>query len=137
MCNRGRAVHVSKRTKAGAKGGDETHPERLLGKKVRVSAPGPQTARAKPARGVGLDPREACARPVVAGAVRSVFPRVERELLVVRGELEREKRERDESQDAVREGQGARVGRCDQRGSGNQEQEDVLDRRCETEWPRQ
>ena len=121
MCNRGRAVHVSKRTgKAGANGGDEaTHPERLLGKKVRVSAPGPQTARAKPAGGVVLGPREACAGPVRARVVRPVFPRVERELLVVRGELEREKREGDEGQDAVREPQGARVGRGDQRGSGN------------------
>lgn len=74
-----------------------THPERLLGKKIRVPAPGPQTSRAETTGGVVLGPREAGSRPVRARVVRPVFPRVVRVLLVVRGEFEYEKRERDES----------------------------------------
>lgn len=71
-----------------------THPERLLGEEVRMTTPRPQTARAEPARGVVLGPRETRIAPVRARFVRPVFPRVERELLVVRCEFEREKRER-------------------------------------------
>ena len=47
-----------------------------------------------------------------------MFPRVEGELLVVRGELPRKERERRESEDDVRGRQRARVGRGDQRGCG-------------------
>ena len=94
---------MSKLAKVGAKEGSEgeTHPERLLGKKVRVPAPGPQTARAETTGGVVLGPREAGAQPVLARVVRPVFPSVVRVLLVVRGEFEYEERERDESQDAI------------------------------------
>ena len=77
--------------------GDNTHPERLLGEEVWMATPRPQTTRAKTARGVILGPRETCARPVRARVVRPVFPCVERELLVVCYEFEREKRERGHS----------------------------------------
>jgi len=95
-----------------------------------VPTPGPETTRAETARGIVLGPREARAGPVRAGVVRPVLPRVEGELLVVRGELPREERERDESQDAICGRQGARVRRGDQYGGGDEEQEDVLDRGC-------
>ena len=104
----------------------QTHPEGLLSEKVRVSAPGPKTAGAKPTRNVVLGPCEARAWPVRTCVVRPVLPCVERELLVVRCELPREKRERGQCQDAIYERQGSRVGRCDQRGGGYKEQEDVL-----------
>lgn len=104
----------------------ETHPKRLLGEKVRVATPGPEAARAETAGGVGLGPGEACAGPVSAGVVRPALPRVEGELLVVRGELPREERERDEGQDDVRGRQRARVRRGDHGGCGDQEQEGVL-----------
>ena len=84
-----------------------------------MPTPGPQAARAETAGGVGLGPREACAGPVRAGVVRPVFPRVEGELLVVRGELPREERERRESQDDVCGRQRARVGRGNQRRCGD------------------
>lgn len=83
-----------------------------------MPTPGPQAARAETAGGVGLGPREACAGPLRADVVRPVFPRVEGELLVVRGELPRKERERRESEDDVRGRQRARVGRGDQRGCG-------------------
>ena len=80
----------------GAKRGErgDTHPERLLGEEIRMTTPRPQTARAKPARGVVLGPRETCTGPVRTRFVRPVFPCVERKLLVVCYELECEKRER-------------------------------------------
>lgn len=96
-----------------------TDPKRLLGEKVRVPTPGPEAAGAETAGGVGLGPREACAGPVRAGVVRPVFPRVEGELLVVRGELPCEECERGESQDDVCGRQRARVCRGDQDGCGD------------------
>jgi len=84
-----------------------------------VPTPGPQTARAETPRGVVLGPREARPGPVCAGVVRPVLPGVEGELLVVCRELPREERERGQGQDAVCETQGARVGRGDQRRSGD------------------
>lgn len=71
----------------------DTDPERLLGEKVRMATPRPQTARAETARGVILCPRETCTGPVRARVVRAVLPCVERELLVVCCGFEREKRE--------------------------------------------
>jgi hypothetical protein len=73
-----------------------SYPERLLGEKVRMAAPRPQTARAETARGVLLGPREACTGPLRARVVRPggpVFPCVERKLLVVSYEFERKERE--------------------------------------------
>ena len=100
--------------------GTTTHPKRLLGEKIRMPTPGPQTARAETSRGVVLGPREARAGPVRAGIVRPVFPRVEGKLLVVRGELPGEERERGQGQDAVCGRQGARVRRGDHHGGGDQ-----------------
>jgi hypothetical protein len=99
----------------------QTHPERLLGEKVGVPTPRPQTARAKPASGVILGPCETCTRPVSAWVVRPVLPRVEGELLVVRSELPREKSECSQCQDAICERQRSGVGRGDERGGGDEE----------------
>jgi hypothetical protein len=66
-----------------------------------MPTPSPQTARAETSRRVVLGPREARAGPVRAGIVRTVLPCMEGELLVVRGELPREKRERAQRQDAI------------------------------------
>lgn len=52
---------------------------------------------------------------------RPVLPRVICELLVVRGELPREKRKRGEREDAVGRRQGRRVRRGDQRRGGYEE----------------
>jgi hypothetical protein len=71
-----------------------THPERLLGEKIRMATPRPQTTRAETARGVTLGPRETCTGPLRAHIVLPMFPRVECELLVVCYEFERDKRER-------------------------------------------
>ncbi len=74
--------------------GGGAHPERLLGEEVRMATPRPQSARAETACGVVLGPRETCTGPVRARFVRPVFPGVERELLIVCCEFEREERER-------------------------------------------
>jgi hypothetical protein len=65
---------------------------------------------------------------VLARGVRPVLPRVEGVLLVVRGELPRKERERGEGENAVCVCQRGWVRRGDQRGSGDQEQKDVLNR---------
>ena len=59
-----------------------------------MATPRPQTARAETPRGVVLGPREARTGPLRGRFIRPVFPRVERELLVVCCEFEREERER-------------------------------------------
>jgi hypothetical protein len=56
-----------------------------------------------------------------------MLPCVIGELLVVRGELPREKSQRGECEDAVGSRQRRRVRRGYQRRSGNEEQEKILD----------
>ena len=96
--------HVKTRRWGAHKRG-QPYPERLLGEIVRVAAPRPQSARTEAARGVIRGPREACAGPLRTHVVRdcrlAVLPCVIGELLVVRDELPREKRERGECKDAV------------------------------------
>lgn len=107
-----------------------TYPNRLLSEEIRVPAPRPQTARTEAASGVVSGPSETCAGPLCTWVVRDrslVLPCVIGELLVVRGELPREKCQRSEREDAVGRRQGRRVRRGYQRRSGHKEQEKVLD----------
>lgn len=105
-----------------------THPERLLAEEVRVPRPRPQPARHEAALRVRRRPADARAGPFGGVEHATALVRLERPLLVVRGELAREGEQRERGKRVVRRGErGVRLVRGDVCGDAEEEEDDVLD----------
>lgn len=69
-----------------------THPEGLLAKEVRVTAPCPQASRHESTLGIDLGPVQPRARPLIFVELHTtVLERLERILLVIRRELDQKR----------------------------------------------